>query len=370
MEQAPAVSSDDKMHCLFSSTWAKPAPLEGVKSRKRELFGLEACAIVIDDFEHSTSSLKVTLESRIVAVGIEGRSLVEVLLEKRSLARGRVSRHEQLRVAHIGSHLAGASAASVEDHVASIEAVLREQPQVLVIDDVCACGDEAWAVVFAALMEGEAVRTFQGAVVVCVDDERKTSAFSRIERWTGAAGWLWQEKVEGDSLEILEDVLESGSESYSNMNALLTEASTLSQECFSEDCVEKCRNRGWVLTLLTEPGTDGTRSLSGFICLRMPNERKNDLHIARLAVPRFERRSKGCGQRLMNFALTKAARLPQSECAWISLSALDTAVEFYERYGFCDMTCDAVDDPDHFQTWMELANKSVVEESEHDESEE
>lgn len=63
----------------------------------------------------------------------------------------------------------------------------------------------------------------------------------------------------------------------------------------------------------------------------------------------------------MTWILTKAAQMPRSKCAWISLSSLDTAIAFYEKFGFCDMTCDDIaEDEDHFQTWMELRNVSVV----------
>lgn len=58
--------------------------------------------------------------------------------------------------------------------------------------------------------------------------------------------------------------------------------------------------------------------------------------------------------------LRKAARMPSSECKWISLSALDTAVLFYEKFGFDDMTVDDITNPDHFQTWMEMKSLSVV----------
>merc|ERR1712118_43245 len=122
------------------------------------------------------------------------------------------------------------------------------------------------------------------------------------------------------------------------------------------------------MSVLTVPMSDaGGLSLGGFICYRLPVAPAAELHIARLAIwPGIQKG--GYGQRLMFYILTKAARMSQSECNWISLSALDTAVPFYEKFGFTDMTIDEVEDPDHFQTWMELKNMSIVPAEEEEEA--
>merc|ERR1719353_2512153 len=61
----------------------------------------------------------------------------------------------------------------------------------------------------------------------------------------------------------------------------------------------------------------------------------------------------------MHLALAKAARIPQSKCGWITLSALNSAVTFYEKLDFTDMGCG---DPraERGHTWMELKNVSAV----------
>merc|ERR1712070_627114 len=81
-----------------------------------------------------------------------------------------------------------------------------------------------------------------------------------------------------------------------------------------------------------------------------------EFHIHRLAVVQGHR-GRGLGQILMQCALAKAASLPQSKCRWITLSALNSAVSFYEHFGFVDLGCG---DPlaEDGQTWMELQNTS------------
>ena len=47
----------------------------------------------------------------------------------------------------------------------------------------------------------------------------------------------------------------------------------------------------------------------------------------------------------------------KSECGWVSLYALDNVIPFYERFGFCDLTCD--DGSNNQGTYMTLKNISV-----------
>jgi predicted N-acetyltransferase YhbS len=231
-----------------------------------------------------------------------------------------------------------------------------KQAQVVVLDEAQHAGDSAWTEAFGILLQSDTVKAFPGAVVFCVAEETPVIRSVCSQRWTGVSAWIWQDDFESADLEILEDVLTNRDK---DVDALLEEVAVLSDECFNEDSVEKAASRGWVMSLLTASTPAGGRSLAGSICFRPPTPPAAELHIARLAVPKNIQRG-GCGQRLMLHVLTKASRMPQSECQWISLSALDTAVPFYEKFGFTDMTTEDVDHPDHFQTWMELKNVSIV----------
>merc|ERR1711953_503495 len=145
------------------------------------------------------------------------------------------------------------------------------------------------------------------------------------------------------------------------VSALLDEVSELSGQCFNEDSVEKSLKEGWLMSVLATSVPQGGRSLAGFICYRLDTA-SAELRVIRIAVPICIQKG-GYGQHLMHYILTKAARMPQRECRWIALSALDTAVPFYEKFGFTDMTADDLEDPDHFQTQMVLKNLSIVLES-------
>lgn len=366
----PARPASEVHSCAYG--WAAPSPLEGVKSRKRPIFSIEAGEVSLGGDVSRISSVRITLQSRIVARGEAGRALVELLLGDRQLKLGKPHRHAGLVVAHLGPHLSGADKESDEaQHVASIEAELeRRRPHIVVLDEARSMGNVSWARAFMAILASPTFCAFRGATVVaCSSAAEACTAMPLIEdvcseRWLGADGWLWQESIAGDALHILEDVLspcKDGGVGDVHVDVLLQGVRELSRDCFfGEDSVAKAQDREWALSLLVKaPEDGGERKLCGFICVRWPTHSKPELHIARLAVPK-ECRSCGHGQRLMQWVLRRAARLPQSVCPWISLSALDTAVPFYEKYGFVDMTADDIDDPEHLQTWMELKNRSRV----------
>lgn len=170
----------------------------------------------------------------------------------------------------------------------------------------------------------------------------------------GSRGWLWQEEPSSDSLLIIDDVFSTDSID----DTLLAAVSELSDECFSEDTVEKAQRKGWSLSLMVEVNSDGSKALCGFMCHQLIEDKK-EICIYRLAVQQ-RCRSHGHGQRYMRWMLDKAAQMPTSQCAWLSLSAVKSAIPFYDRFGFTDLTCADPDDPEITQTWMEMKNVSRV----------
>lgn len=337
--------------------WQTPLELAGVKSRKRPIFevalgSLESDAVGINRI----CGLKLTLGSRVCALGAAGRIAVDLLLDQRKLKSGKVQRHENLHVVHLGPHLASDSS-SVEEHLASCAVALATRPQVVVLEARSPCA-EAWNAAFDELL-GEALQSFRGALVVA--GEECPSSLEGCQCWSGTVGWLWQQQMTSRP-ELLEDLFSSEAETEPE-SALLQEIKALGEAAFfGENTVQKALDRDWTLAVLVEPiaSQQGmhtqTRRLCGFMCYYV---RKSELHIARLAVVPQDR-GRGHGKGLMQWALEKAAALPRSQCAWISLSSLDEAVPFYEQFGFTDMTCDDLEDDEHFQTWMELKNESVV----------
>jgi GNAT superfamily N-acetyltransferase len=359
--------------------WPKPLPLEGVKSRKRAIFSVPKAYFKSNGPRsmNTVSGLELTLESRVAAVGERVvQAATDLLLGNRKIVTGTLARHDSLRVVHLGPHLLSTSEPSFDQFLAAVNSALEEQPQAVVLEEAASSNCKAWGSVFQAILRDPGLKSFRGAVVIGTSRDT-LAAVEQIctGRWTGAGEWLWQDtmKEKEHGLEYIEDVL-SEPDSGSLNQSFLQEVRELAwAEPFNEDLIEIARSRGWNLTLLTttasssqccksdsgqEPEKDcnGRKALGGFVCYKV---RSGTMVITRLAVSESLRTS-GYGRQLMQFVLDKAAQLPRSEAAWIAVSSVDTAVPFYERFGFVDMTDDDIEDAEHFQTWMEMPNASTV----------
>ncbi|CAK8998492.1 Hypothetical protein SCF082_LOCUS5667 [Durusdinium trenchii] len=342
------------MTILHDAMWQAPRELSGVKSRKRAVFEIPLGSMdaASNAGIHRVSGLKVSLESRISALGSGGRVAVELLLGRP--LKGQVHRHEELQVAHLSSNLAG-DEATVGEHLEAVKSILETRPQVVVLDSQ---GNASWTAAFQMLLQAkEALRGFRGAIVLVVDEESEAIKEMCSQRWRQGGSWLWQEPIKQD-LTIVEDVLNATK--TDELEQMLQKVRELSAEAFfGEDSVEKSGSRGWSLCLLVDQAACDASRFCGFMCYQL-SAKNSEFHIARIAVI-ARSRGKGYGKHFMQWALEKCSFLPRSTCAWISLSALDEAVPFYEHFGFTDMTCDDLDDDKHIQTWMELKNISVVE---------
>jgi len=245
------------------------------------LFGANAVEVPAGRGQSRVVGVKLTLKSRVAAVGEEGRSISELLLGHRKPKMAKPQRHEGLAVVHLGPHLASAPFASAELAMAAVASELRQkQPQVVILDEARHSGDEVWAAAFSVLLASETVKAFRGAVVFCVAEETPAITSVCSQRWTGDAGWLWQENIESDDFEILEDVAANDGE---DVRALLEEVRDVSEEYFNEDSVAKAKSRGWVMSLLTLPMRDGGRTLAGSSAIgcRHRQKRSYTLHVLR-----------------------------------------------------------------------------------------
>jgi len=347
--------------------WPSPAGLEGVKSRKRLILDVKKSYFKSIESQNvnTFSGLKLSLESRIAAVGKNGSASIGLLLGERTLVKGEVTRHDSLEVAHLGPHLMDTSDPSIEECFAAISSAMQHEPQVVILDEGASAGIKAWNQTFSSILDSDVLQAFRGAVVICVAEE--TPAVKKIcsQRWIGAHEWLWQEEVTDDEgLEFLDDVLNMPEGIMDE--EFMHELSRLAwKDPFNEDVFEKAEEKDWTVAVLTRPYSGApadnapTRELAGFICYKIRPGRV--FHIARIAVPE-RMRIGGYGRRIMRWVLDKAAAYPKSEVAWIELSAVVQAVPFYESFGFMDMSCDDVEAEDHYCTWMEMPNISNVEE--------
>lgn len=158
----PSAGPAQKVTGTNQGTWlpsalSAPRPLEGVKSKKRNIFEWKGAVVAVGQQEHEVASTSLSLSSRVAAVGPVGRAIVDVLLGSCAPRSGSVNRHDNLSVAHLGPHLVDKD---------TIEAALKDKPQVLVLsgaaDDI-----SAWASLFSGLVASEGLSNFKGAVVVC-----------------------------------------------------------------------------------------------------------------------------------------------------------------------------------------------------------
>jgi len=250
-------------------------------------------------------------------------------------------------VVRLGPQALAASRQMGCSYMDAVEAALQERPQVIVLDEALAQKDREWAETFRAILSSEAILAFRGAVVVAVADETHPLASLCTESWVASGGCLQQEPF----LEVIENVLEAGS----GADELMEEALAIDY-CQLRHWVDIAREKEQNITLFSSVGPDGKKNLHGFLCHHMI-ESQGEFHIRFVFVPK-PCRGTGLGARLVRWAISKANRMPEADCRWISLKAADDSlVPWYEKFGFTDMTCGQCDDED--EVWMELKNESI-----------
>jgi hypothetical protein len=282
------------------------------------------------------------------------------LLAEAEAASG-VRRHADLSVAYFGPDCLAAAEAG-DSAVAVLAAALAEQrPHVVVLDEAWEkSSSSSWGHGFSEVLSSDALRSFRGAVVVCAPEESQDFMQPCSECWTATAkDGLHQ----APCLRIIEDALanSAGSDAAeaAEADALLEQALSI-QSCHLAYWIDKGRYEGCNITLFAEAGKDGEQQrLVGFLCHRLI-ESTGEFKVEFIFVPEWLRGS-GYGKRVMHWVIGKGARLPQSECRWITLSAVDERVPFYEQFGFIDMGSD--ESKEEEQTWMELRNISRISEA-------
>lgn len=334
--------------------WATPAPLAGVKSRKKNVFEFKPVQTGSRDEKSPESHLALTLESRISVVGPEARLAVAILLGEaiQQGIEGVEERHPSLNILHLCP--AQLTAGDYVEAIPSAIAALR--PHVIVLDEArdAKCG--AWASAFGDVLICDALRSFKGAVVVCV--ERGSRALTRIcsERWVMINGCVHQRP----RLEVLENALDP--QTFDHASALLEQVSSFESHDL-KSWVDKARKGDWQVTLFSGVGRAGVVELCGFLCHHMVTQ-SGEFKIEFVFVPE-SLRGFGYGKHLVGWAIDRANQMPESECRWISLSAVPDKVTFYEdKFGFTDFGGDTevklTDGSSEKRVWMELKNDSKV----------
>jgi len=332
--------------------WPEPEPLEGVKSKNMAIFDVSEAEIELATEQCKVDGIKLSLSSRILAIGEGGRAIVRILKEEANVLSGQIWRRAKLNVLHLApqnfsSHLIG------EKFITAINAAMEVRPHVVVVDECLESQNAGWAEAFSRVLSSDAFLNFGGAVVVLCSDE--TLSVSRLcpETWM-VLGSSLRSVPSLETYDVTDACSGADAELDQVSKSLLDQALAI-EYCKLKFYMDKAANQPCRIKLFASIDEDGQRNLRGFLCHEMI-EGNGEFHIRFVFVPREHRRG-GLGGRLIRWGLNSANRLPPSECRWISLEAADDdLVTYYERFGFCDFG-----GPDeHGNTWMEVKNESIV----------
>lgn len=168
--------------------WPAPLPLEGVKSRSREVFGVKKAVITVNGRPCEIAEVTINLRSRILAVGEAGRAVAALLLGQQEPTSGEVStRHKDLTIAYLTPQKTSETS---EDHSAFIADALAKRPHIVVVDEGSTLGGEAWTSAVSQILHDE-IPDFQGALVICCSHEGSFAQLHCSTRWM-ANGTLLQ----------------------------------------------------------------------------------------------------------------------------------------------------------------------------------
>lgn len=334
--------------------WPAPLPIAGLKSKKRTVFGVQKAVLTVNDKTCEVANVTVNLQSRIFAVGEQGRAVAALLLGKEDPVSGEVSRPYDLSIAHLTPQ---ENANTAEDHAAFIAVELAKRPQVVVIDEGISLGGETWAAAFSQILKGNEICSFQGAVIICCSSEDHIAQLSCNTRWVATGSLLRPERV-CQGAKFFDDVYAVGSDA--SMKPLLDEVEKLHVAVWNPgkgvpDLPTRARLSGWKVAAFaalsnassdidinadsdsdidSESASDerGKIKLLGYLAYEtFPG--LGELHIERLAVPKALR-GQGYGTQIIRWACAQASTL-ELKSVW--LYATPDVEPFYERIGFFNM---------------------------------
>lgn len=326
-----------------------PPPLEGVKSRKRQIFQATSVSSKVQNGIVPAHGLSLSLESRVIAVGIAGQVAVRLLVHQQNEESEQLSRHKGLTVLQIQpSEISAEAAAEVGYYKAVLALVAQKRPHVLVVDEALHLENASWREAFLNLVTSEEFRRFRGAIVFCCDAESVNLHQLCSERWVLANTVVRQQPCFDVTLDML----------TCSRDQLFDEIEKIDY-CDLRYWIDRAESEGWTVTRFGATGClNEPCSLRGLIFHNMVPGYA-EFNVRFIFVPKAHR-CRGLGGQLVQWVIEKARQMPPSECRWISLEAADDElVAWYEKFGFTDMSCGHTDG-DYGQTRMEMQNVSLV----------
>lgn len=286
--------------------WPQPAPLEGVKSKKRAIFELHEGAVCIGNEKCSIAKVEVSLCSRVAAVGKEGRAVADVLLGSQELVVPETQRrHENLVVAHLGSHILDAGA---------LADTFERRPQVVVISQPNSA-DEPWSVLFAELLKAECLRKFQGAIIFCVDHEIMIPTDLCQISWVAVQGQL-KVSEQCTGLRIIDDISREIDLPSGSIATMISEVQGLVRGNFrdfekigSEDLTAMAKFEDSKVAVLLQEGEEGSDEIAviGYLTYRY-DELFQSVYMPRIAVnPNL--RGRGYASYMLRWLIVKSRQI-------------------------------------------------------------
>lgn len=241
-----------------------PLPLEGVKSRKREIYGLENGTVHVGNESCFIQKVSLSLSSRVVAIGKEGKALADVLCGSQEiLSDGIPYRCDNLAVLHLGSHIVDQD---------TLTCALESKPQVVILSEPLSL-DEPWAEIFSQLVTSDALRNFRGALVICVDNEEALPSGLCQTRWVALGGRLRAEEVCA-GLIVIDDICNKA-RTDTSLEAILPQITDLVHQCFPDfenygvrEIQKMAEMEDWTVTSLSIQDSDGVHELVGYIAYK------------------------------------------------------------------------------------------------------
>jgi GNAT superfamily N-acetyltransferase len=282
--------------------WPAPSPLEGVKSRKRNVFQLESAELKVESELVKMQNLALSLSSRIVAVGEAAHAAAQLLFDGGDLS---VKRHQGLKVLHLAPS-SFPDATSALSYAHAIGACMEQgRPHILVLSEMESSDDPAWRTVFNDLVHGQAMWKFRGAIVVCAAADNCPALQNACsELWTADRGKMQQRKYMRVSANILPD----GAALLREEAARIKEIAMAADEEFFDLSfwLNKATAGDWAVTRFDACGQEGAAKLCGLVFHHMI-EASAEYHVQFVYVGK-ELRRQGIGEQMIRWVIQDAAK--------------------------------------------------------------
>jgi len=290
--------------------------------------------------ECSVARVSLTLQSRVVAIGHAGQSLADILLGLQMPIAGSASRHDDLTVLHVGPHLRDTN---------GIVAALETRPHVVVLSD--AEDDGEWGKTFQEVVHSKELRSFRGALVLCVGQENRNSVPEGLcsTRWIASSGTLHAESV-AIRLNIIDDLC-GKAEVDPSYSAVLAQVSELVAANFGDaDDLQ----RGWTIVALTTTNSSGGHELLGYMSYNV-EPALEALCLQRLAVMPKHRQC-GYASQMVQW-MVERTKTSGHESLWVhavpKLQSINTKLGF----SYMDPADETRLDEEKTSAWMRLCHR-------------